>query len=339
MGREDGGGGGLAYLGRRLAMLPAILLAVSLLTFLIAQQVPPEARARAAMDKAATAEQIRGVIRDQGWDRPWPLQYLSYLAGVFRGDLGRSVVNKSDVAAEIRARFPATAELALASMAIALTAGLGLGIASAVRRNTWVDYGGMLVALAGVSVPVFWLALLVRGLIADTLHMPLLGRGSVPEWSGFYLLDSLVARDPRAFADCLRRLAIPACVLATVPMAIVTRICRASMLDVLGADYIRTARAKGLSEWAVTLRHALKNASLPILTIAGLQLGYLLGGAVLTETIFDWNGLGSYVAEAILSNDFVPVQGGVLVMAAIFVLTNLLVDVLYAVLDPRIRLG
>ncbi len=340
MADSGGGGGALAYFIRRLLMLPPILFAVSLLTFSIANRVPPEERAKAAMHKYVNEERVQEIIREQGWDRPLPQQYLRYVRNCFKGDLGYSITRNEPVADAIRQKFPATAELSLLAMLIALTSGLGLGIASAVGRNSWVDYTSMLLALIGISVPVFWLAMLVTDLIANTLHLPLLGRGNVREViTGFYLIDSLLAGDIRLFLDCFRRVLIPAMVLATVPMAIVTRISRASMLDVLGSDYIRTARAKGLPDAAVILRHALKNAALPILTIAGLQLGYLLGGAVLTETIFNWDGLGSYVTEAILSDDYAPVQGGVLVMATTFVLVNLAVDMLYSMLDPRIRLG
>ncbi len=334
------GGGGLAYLIRRLLMLPVILLAVSLLTFAISNQVTPEQRAKAEMDKFINEVRVQEIIKERGWDKPLPQQYLRYVVNCLRGDLGYSSSNKQPVARAIAQKFPATAELSLLAMLIALTAGLGLGVASAVGRNSWTDYSSMLLALIGISVPVFWLALLVTELISNTLQMPLLGRGDVTQiYTGFYLIDSLLAGDPLLFADVFRRLLIPAMVLATVPMAIVTRIARASMLDVLGSDYIRTARAKGLPDKVVILRHALKNAALPILTIAGLQLGYLLGGAVLTETIFTWNGLGSYVTEALMQDDYAPVQGGVLVMATTFVLVNLAVDMLYAWFDPRVRLA
>lgn len=320
-------------------MLPVILFFVSLLTFSVAYSVPPLDRARAAMDKQVTQARLESIIRENGWDQPFLVQYARYMGGVFRGDLGRSVERRSHVSEDIAAKFPATAELAILSMLIAVSAGVALGVTSAVYRGKALDYGSMLLALGGVSIPVFWLALLVKGLIIANLDIPLLGRGDVEVITGFYLIDSAVAGDVRQFADCLRRLLVPAVVLATVPMAVITRIARASMLEVLGSDYIRTAYAKGLPGDVVLLKHALRNAALPILTIAGMQLGYLLGGAVLTETIFDWDGLGKYVAQAVLANDFQPVQGGVLVMASSFVLVNLGVDVLYAWIDPRVRLG
>ena len=331
---------GTSYLLRRLFLLPVILGVVALSTFLISYSVPPRVRAVAALEKHISEARIQSIIRENGWDRPFIDQFLTYLHRALQGDLGRSVVNREPVASAIRRKFPATAELALVSLFIAIFIGMCLGIASATRRNSWVDYSSALLALGGLSIPVFWLALIAQGFISEYVNIPLLGRGDPGTVrTGFYLLDSLLAGDLAAFGDCFQRLMVPATVLATVPMAIVTRITRASMLDVLGADYIRTARSKGLPRAAILLRHALKNAALPILTIAGLQLGYLLGGAVLTETIFDWNGLGSYVAQALLANDFAPVQGGVLVMATTFVLVNLSVDLLYARLDPRVKLG
>lgn len=329
-----------SYLARRLLVLPAMLFAVSLLAFGIAWSVPAERRALAGVEKHVSPEQLRATIVENGWDRPFLVQYWRYLGNLCSGDLGRSIERRSNVATDLVAKFPATIELALASMAIAAMGGILVGIASAYARGSALDKAAMLYALVGVSVPVFWLALMVKELIIAYLSVPLIS--AIPPdtwWTRIETVDALIAVDPHRFAVALRRLLIPAFVLATVPLAVIARITRAAMLEVLGADYVRTARAKGLGEVAVLLRHALKSAALPIATIVGMQLGYLLGGAVLTETIFDWDGLGKYVARAVLANDFAPVQAGVLVMASAFALVNLVVDLSYPFLDPRVTLA
>ena len=256
--------------------------------------------------------------------------------------MGNSYYTKAPVVKEIFARFPATIELALVAVILASIFGILIGVISAVKKNTIFDNAGMLVALIGVSVPVFWLGILLIIFFSGTLHLlpssgridPLLLPGHV---TGFYLIDSLIAGDMEAFIDALRHLILPGATLAMYSMAIIARMTRSSMLETLQQDYIRTARAKGISEGRVIGRHALRNGLIPIVTVVGLQLGILLGGAVLTETVFSWPGIGSYTVACILKSDFPVVQAVVLLIATVFVMVNLLVDVIYVFLDPRIK--
>jgi peptide/nickel transport system permease protein len=277
-----------------------------------------------------------------GLDRSYPVQYGIYLSNILQGDLGNSLRNGAPVAAEIGLRLAATLELAVAAMLIASLVGIAAGVISAVRPYSAVDYGSMFMALIGVSMPIFWLGLMLMYLLSVMFPvMPMMGRiamGSEPEAvTGLMLVDTLLAGEPGDFLDALHHLVLPAITLATVPMAIVARITRSSMLEVLSKDYVRTARAKGMSEAVVILRHALRNAFLPVVTVLGLNLGLLLGGAVLTETIFSWPGLGRYVVDSLMARDYAAVQGCILVFAALMAFINLIVDLIYVVLDPRIR--
>jgi len=259
-------------------------------------------------------------------------------------DLGTSAVSTIPVAEELKRRWPATFELALAATLVAVIFGIPVGILAAVRKNSLLDTLSMSLSLVGVSMPVFWLGLLLVYLFAVNLHwLPTGGRLSTDlaidfrPITGFLVLDGMLALKPEVLMDALRHLILPALTLGTIPLAILTRITRSAMLEVLSQDYVRTARAKGLAERQVILKHALKNALLPVVTIVGLQFGTLLGGAILTETIFSWPGIGSYIYEGILNRDYPVVQAGVLVVATVFVLVNLLVDLSYALLDPRIQ--
>jgi len=277
-----------------------------------------------------------------GLDRPYPVQYGIYLANILQGDLGNSLRNGAPVATEIGMRLVATLELAVAAMLIASLVGIAAGVVSSVRPYSAVDYGSMVMALLGVSMPIFWLGLMLMYLLAVQFPiLPMMGRigmGSEPEVvTGLMLVDTLLAGEFGDFLDALHHLVLPAFTLATIPMAIVARITRSSMLEVLNKDYVRTARAKGMSEAVVILRHALRNAFLPIATVLGLNLGLLLGGAVLTETIFSWPGLGRYVVDSLMARDYAAVQGCILVFAALMAFINLIVDLIYVVLDPRIR--
>jgi len=243
---------------------------------------------------------------------------------------------------EVAQKFPATMELAFAAMIIAVFVGIGTGILAAVYRNTWIDNLSMVTALTGVSMPIFWLGLILMMIFSVQFGLvPISGRLSIinelEPITNFYLIDSILSGSLYSFVDAVHHLILPAITLATVPTAIIARMTRASMLEVLEQDYIKTAHAKGVAKIKVILHHALRNASIPITTIAGLQLGLLLSGAVLTETIFAWNGLGSYVVNAVNARDFPVIQGCVLVFAFTFVLINLLVDMSYFALDPRIR--
>ena len=285
-------------------------------------------------------EQLR---HDLGLDRPLPEQYLTYLGGVLRGDLGHSAKTHEEVSDEIRRYFPATVELATAALLIACLLGVPAGILAARRPGGAIDAACTSLASVGVSMPVFWLGLLLMYLLAVLIPVfPVSGRLpailSVPTKTGFVLLDSALAGDGEAFRQALRHLAIPALVLGTVPMAVIARITRSGLLEALGQDYVRTARAKGVREVTVLLVHAARNGILPTLTVIGLQFGALLGGAIITETIFAWPGVGRWILLAVESRDARVLQAGVLLMAVSFSLVNLLTDVLYSALDPRIKL-
>ena len=331
----------LAYIGKRLFHLVLILIGVSVLVFIMLRMIPGDP-ARLLLGEYATEEDLTRLRGQMGLDRSYPVQYGIYLAGLLQGDLGNSLRNGEPVASEIGGRLMATLELAVAAMLIASLVGIAAGVISSVRQRSAWDYGSMVLALVGVSMPIFWLGLMLMYLLAVLFPvMPLMGRigmGNEPDvLTGLMLVDTLVAGEFGDFVDALHHLVLPALTLATVPMAIVARITRSSMLEVLNKDYVRTARAKGMGEAVVILRHALRNAFLPIVTVLGLNLGLLLGGAVLTETIFSWPGLGRYVVDSLMARDYAAVQGCVLVFAALMAVINLVVDLVYAVLDPRIR--
>jgi len=325
-----------------LATIPT-LFGISLLVFGFLHLIPGDP-ALAILGERATEESVARVRAALGLDKPLVEQYAIYMGRVVQGDLGRSILRDDSVSAELARRFPATAELSLAAMLVAVMIGIPAGIISAVKRNSLADSTAMLVSLAGVSMPIFWLGLMLSYLFGVVLRwLPTGARLSatmkIPSVTNFMLLDSLLSGIPTAFNDAAWHLLLPAMVLGTVPMAIVARMTRSAMLEVLGQDYVRAARAKGLTERDVILKHAFRNALLPVVTIVGLQIGTLMGGAILTETIFSWPGIGRWVFEAIQARDYPIVQGVTLFVAALFVLINFLVDVSYAVLDPRIRLA
>ena len=325
-----------------LATIPT-LFGISLLVFGFLHLIPGDP-ALAILGERATEESVARVRAALGLDKPLVEQYAIYMGRVLQGDLGRSILRDDSVSAELARRFPATAELSLAAMLVAVMIGIPAGIISAVKRNSLADSTAMLVSLAGVSMPIFWLGLMLSYLFGVVLRwLPTGARLSatmkIPSVTNFMLLDSLLSGIPTAFNDAAWHLLLPAMVLGTVPMAIVARMTRSAMLEVLGQDYVRAARAKGATERAVILKHAFRNALLPVVTIVGLQIGTLMGGAILTETIFSWPGIGRWVFEAIQARDYPIVQGVTLFIAALFVLINFLVDVSYAVLDPRIRLS
>lgn len=330
-----------ATLLRRLALLVPILFGVTFVVFAAVRMVPGDP-AQVMLGERATPETVAKLRQELGLNRPPALQFFSYAAGVTHGDLGRSITTGETVTHEIARRFPATVELSLAAMAIALAVGVPVGILAATRRGSWLDVLGTTGALVGVSMPIFWLGLVLMLVFSAFWRVtPLSGRLDlaldVPMVTGFYLIDSLIQGDLRAFGSALHHLILPAFTLATVPMAVLARMTRAAMLEVLGADYVRVARAKGLAEQVVVWRHALGNAWIPIVTVAGLQLGTLLSGAVMTETLFAWPGIGSLAVNAVFARDFPLLQGCVIVFAASFVLINLATDLLYTQLDPRLR--
>ncbi len=309
------------YLLRRLLLAIPVLLGASFLVFASIRFVPGDP-AIALAGELATPQLVAQVRAEMGLDRPILVQYGIYLKRSLQGDLGRSVRSSLPVSREIAARLPKTIQLAVLSLLVAAAIGIPLGVLSAIRANSWLDGGSMIMALLGVSMPIFWLGLMLMILFAVLL----------PRWLG---LSGPVL--PPTGSGTWRHLVMPTIVLAANSMAVQARMTRACMLEVLQADYVRTARAKGLSERAVIYRHALRNALIPIVTIIGLQFGTLLGGAVLTETVFAWPGLGRLLVDAIGFRDYPVIQGAVLVITVGFVLVNIVVDVLYAWLDPRIH--
>lgn len=329
------------YVLKRLLLLVPTLAGISLLVFSMVHLVPGDP-AQVMLGERASAESLAALRAQMGLDQPLPTQFLRFIQGLCRGDLGRSLKSHELVTTELLQRFPATCELTLFSMAIACTGGIAAGLFAAVRRGRAADYVSMILATAGISMPIFWLGLILMLLLAVLVPIfPLSGRASVhvdiQAVTHFYTVDALLARDLNALGDVLWHLFLPAITLGTVPMAVIARMTRATLLEVLGADYIRTAWAKGLQGRTVVLRHALKNAFIPTLTVIALEFGYLLGGAVLTETIFAWPGIGRWLFLSVQARDLRAVQGGVLLMATVFILVNLAADVLYAWLDPRIR--
>ncbi len=331
------------FISRRLVELIPVFFGVLLIVFVINHLTPGDP-ALLILGERATKEAI-AKLRDQlGLNDPLPITFVKYLGRAVRGDLGRSIQSNERVTVELAQRFPATIELTLAAMLIASAVGIVTGMIAAARRNSWFDGASMVAALFGFSMPIFWLGIMLILLFAAYLDwFPISGRldytVEISRITNFYLLDALLTRNGEAFANALRHLVLPAVTLSTVPLAIIARMTRSSLLEVLRADYVRTARAKGLAERQVVVRHALRNAAIPIVTVIGLNVGSLLGGAILTETIFAWPGVGRLVVDAIFARDYPVVQGAVLVIAVVFVLVNLVVDISYAYLDPRIRYG
>jgi peptide/nickel transport system permease protein len=330
----------IGYLTRRVFLLLPTLLGISVAVFLMVQMIPGDP-AQVMLGERATPESLDLLRHELGLDRPMHVQLGRYLYGLAIGDLGRSIKSREPVSDELIARFPATLELTLVSMVFACGIGISAGVLSAVRKGTLVDAIGMASSLAGVSMPIFWLGLVMIQTFAVKLGLfPVSGRvGSftfIEPVTGLFLADSLIAGDFIAFGDVLHHLILPAVTLGTVPTAVIVRMTRSSVLEVIQEDYVRTAWAKGLSERVVVVRHALRNASIPVLTVVSLQFGYLLGGAVITETIFAWPGVGRWLLSAVHARDFPAMQGGVLVVATTFVTINLIADLLYARLDPRI---
>jgi peptide/nickel transport system permease protein len=330
-----------AYSVRRIFSLIPVLLGLSLIVFFMIRAIPGDP-AQVILGQLATKEAIADLTRELGLDQPWYVQYFTYLGGLLTGDLGESLRTKSAISSEIWPYLAATMELSFVAMLIAIVIGVNAGIVSAWFQNSWFDYGAMVLALVGVSMPIFWLGLMEQWLFAINLDiLPTSGREEVRNpidaITNFYIIDTLIQGRTDQFVEVLKHLVLPAMALATIPMAIIARITRSTMLEVMRSDFIRTARAKGLSMFWVVYKHSLKNAIIPVLTIIGLQTGLLLGGAILTETIFSWPGIGRYIYEAINYRDYPVIQSGILIIALIFVLINLVVDLLYAAIDPRIK--
>jgi peptide/nickel transport system permease protein len=291
----------------------------------------------------ASPEDVSRIREKLGLDQSYPYQYYIYVKNLLKGDMGRSIRSNVPVSQEIFVRFLATVELSIAAMIISSCIGILAGVISSARQFSTFDYVSMVMALVGISMPIFWLGLMLMYLFSVKLGLlPLMGRFTMGldyhSMTGLVLLDGLLTGDFQLFLNALKHLVLPAFTLSTIPMAIIARMTRSSMLEVLSKDYIRTARAKGLSQGAVIFKHALKNAFLPIITVIGLNFGLLLGGAVLTETIFSWPGLGRYVVDSLMARDYPAVQGCILFFSVIMVMVNLVVDILYFYLDPRLRI-
>jgi ABC-type dipeptide/oligopeptide/nickel transport system permease component len=349
----------LTYALRRLLGLIPVLVGVSLLVFLIPRVIGADP-ARVMLGERASETAYLRLRAELGLDAPlfvntaafaerglpglFEAQYPSFALGVLRGDLGRSIVSLVPVGSGLRARFPATFELAVTAMLFAVVVGVPLGVVAALRRGTLIDTGALFIALAGVSFPVFWLGILLIYAFAVNLGwLPASGRLAATltfaPVTGFYVLDGLLSGRLDVTLDALRHLVLPGLALGSIPLAIVVRMTRSAMLEVLGQDYVRTATAKGLARSVVVRKHALRNALMPVVTVIGLSFGALLSGAILTETVFAWPGIGRWVYDAISARDYPVIQGGVLFVAFLFVLVNLVVDLSYAVIDPRVQLS
>ena len=331
----------LGYISRRLFHLVLILFGVSVLVFLMLRMIPGDP-AQLLLGEYANPEELARLRAQLGLDKSYLTQYGIYIRNILHGDFGNSVRTGAPIMGEIGVRLVATLELSLAAMIVATVIGIAAGVISAVRQYSIFDYGSMFLALIGVSMPIFWLGLMLIYVLSVKFPLlPMMGRISMgleaPPVTGLVVVDTLLAGNFGGFWDALQHLVLPSFTLATIPMAIIARITRSSMLEVLNKDYVRTARAKGMDEVVVILRHALRNAFLPVVTVLGLNLGLLLGGAVLTETIFSWPGLGRYVVDSLMGRDYAAVQGCILIFAVLMALINLVVDIVYVFLDPRIR--
>jgi peptide/nickel transport system permease protein len=318
-----------------------VLLGVSIVVFFMVRAIPGDP-AQLLLGQQATQAQVEQVRENMGLDKPVIVQYGIFLADAVRGDFGDSIVTGRPVTTELLARLPATLELTAFAMLVAILVGVPVGVISAVKQYSLLDKFTSVLALTGISMPIFWLAMILIVIFFVNLGwLPFPGRLStgyaVTSITGLVLVDSLLTLNFAAFWDGLKHLILPAIALGTIPMAVIMRMTRSSMLEVMGEDYVRTARAKGVVPWRVIFKHALRNAMLPTVTVIGLQAGLLMGGAVITETIFSWPGVGQIAYDSVNRRDYAMIQGVVLYGATLFVLVNLLVDVLYAVLDPRVR--
>jgi peptide/nickel transport system permease protein len=334
----------LRFVVRRLILLIPILIGLSILIFLYLRALPGSP-AVALLGERATPETIAAIENEYGLDEPIYVQYWRYTKSIIiEFDLGTSSYSRQTVTEELRLRFPATVELAIGAMIFAAILGIPLGFVAAKRYGTWVDQTSLLVSLIGISIPIFFLAIILKYIFSVRLGwLPSVGRQDplldAEHPTNFFVLDAIITRNWEAFVDAIRHLILPAIALGTVPLAIIARITRASTLDVQNEDYVRTARAKGVAPHTVDSRHIFRNALLPITTIVGLQVGLLLSGAVLTEKVFAWPGVGSWLVNAIANRDYAVLQGGILFLAIVFVFVNLIVDITYGYINPRIRIS
>jgi len=330
------------FVFKKLMLVIPTFLGITLLTFTLIRLIPGDPIEIMAGERGVSPERHAELLHEFGLDKPILNQYGDYLLGIFQGDLGTSMITKTPVMEEFLTLFPATVELALCAALLAIIIGLPAGMIAAVKRGSIFDHSVMTVSLTGYSMPIFWWALLLMLVFSVYLGItPVSGRISVMFWideiTGFMLIDTLLSDEPGAFSSALQHLILPSIVLATIPLAVIARMTRSSMLEVLGEDYIRTARSKGMIPMRVIVVHALRNAMIPVITVIGLQVGILLSGAILTETIFAWPGIGKWLIESISRRDYPVVQGGILIIATIIIVVNLLVDIAYGIVNPRIR--
>lgn len=332
----------LAYIIRRVFILVPTLLGVSLIVFFMLRLTPGDP-AELMLGERATEESLHEVREHLGLNEPLHVQYGLFMGRLMKGDLGETIFTRQKVWTEIKHRFPATLELSVCALFISIVVGVVLGIISATKQYSMFDYLSMLGALTGVSMPIFWLGLVLMLIFSVNLGwLPISGRLSVmidlDVVTNFYVIDSIITKNWVALKDSIWHLIMPAVTLSTIPTAIIARMTRSSMLEVLRQDYIKTAKAKGLSNFKVVYKHALRNALIPVVTTIGLQFGVLLSGAILTETIFAWPGVGKWMYDGVMQRDYMVIQGGTLVIATIFILINLFVDLLYAVINPKISI-
>lgn len=332
----------LGYLARRIALLVPTVIGITIAAFAFIRLLPGDPILALAGQHGVTAERYEILKEQFGFNRPIWQQYLDYLHNVLQGDFGMSLSSKRPVLEEFLTRFPATLELSLCAIIFAVALGIPAGVFAATQRGKFGDQALMGTALVGYSMPIFWWGLLLIMFFSGFLGWtPVSGRISLmyyfPSVTGFMLIDSLLSGQKGAFASAASHLVLPAIVLGTIPLAVIARQTRSAMLEVLGEDYVRTARAKGLSPFAVIGIHALRNALIPVITVIGLMVGTLLAGAILTETIFSWPGIGKWMVDSIFRRDYPVVQGGLMLIAMIVMLVNLIVDTLYGLINPRIR--
>ena len=331
-----------SFLLKRISVVIPTFLGVTLLTFSLIRMIPGDPVELMAGERGVDPIRHAELLAQMGLDKPLLIQYWHYLTGIFQGDLGTSVVTREPVIREFFTLFPATLELSLCAIIIAISIGLPAGIIAAVKRGKVTDYTVMGLSLTGYSMPIFWWGLLLILLFSVGLGWtPVSGRISAMFWvdevTGFMLIDSFISEEVGAFSSAVQHLILPSIVLATIPLAVIARMTRSAMLEVLREDYIQVARAKGLAMWLVVCVHALRNALIPVITVIGLQVGVLMAGAILTETIFSWPGVGKWMLDSIYRRDYPSVQGGILLISCMVIVVNLTVDIFYGVVNPRIR--
>ncbi|EKV26260.1 Dipeptide transport system permease protein DppB [Caenispirillum salinarum AK4] len=332
----------LGFFIKRLGLVVPAFIGVTVLTFALIHLIPGDPVLMLAGERGIDPERYARLRAELGLDQPLVVQYWNYISGVLQGDLGNSIVTKKPVIDEFLTLFPATIELTICAIIFAVGVGLPAGMLAAVNRGKTLDHAVMATSLTGYSMPIFWWGLLLIILFSVTLGWtPVSGRISVMFWiepiTGFLLIDTILQGNWDAFWSAVHHLVLPAIVLGTIPLAVIARMTRSAMLEVLREDYVRTARAKGVSPKRVIMVHALRNALIPVITVIGLQVGVLLAGAILTETIFSWPGIGKWLVESINRRDYPAIQGGIMLVATVIIMVNLLVDVLYGVVNPRIR--